>query len=93
MYNGYDFNFKIGNELLTLPITPEELTIKVGSNNKVVTLINEGDINILKCPSLIEFEFDARFPMRKYPYSREPEFFEDYLNKFTELKTSKKSFR
>lgn len=70
MYNGYDFYFKIGNDLLTLPITPSELTITSGSNNKVVTLINEGDINILKSPSLMEIEFDARFPMREYPYSR-----------------------
>ena len=71
MTNGYDFYFKDGSDVLTFPITPSELSIKVGSNNKVVTLINEGDINILKSPALIEVEFEARFPMRKYPYSRE----------------------
>lgn len=70
MINGYDFYFDTPYGLLTLPITPEELTIENGSNNKVVTLINEGDINILKSPSLIEVEFEARFPMRKYPYAR-----------------------
>lgn len=91
-YLGYDFNFKIGRKLLTLPITPSELTIKIGSNNKVVTLINEGDINVLKSPSLTEFVFEARFPMRKYPYSREPENFEYYLNTFTDLKTERTPF-
>lgn len=90
MYNGYDFYFKIGSKLITLPITPAEVTITSGSNNKVVTLINEGDINILKSPSLTEISFDARFPMRKYPYSREVEDFEYYYDEFTKLKTDKK---
>lgn len=90
---GYNFYFSDGSDVLTFPITPSELTIKVGSNNKVVTLIDEGDINILKAPSLIEVEFTARFPMRKYPYSREVSSFQTYMDKFTELKEEKKSFR
>lgn len=90
---GYNFYFKDGSDVLTFPITPSELTIKVGSNNKVITLINEGDINVLKSPSLIEVEFEARFPMRKYPYSREVDSFQSYYDKFKELKEDKKSFR
>lgn len=93
MNNGYDFYFKDGSDLLTFPITPPSLTIKVGSNNKVVNLINEGDVNILKSPSLAEINFTARFPMRKYPFSREVEGFTTYYNFFKELKTKKKSFR
>ncbi len=93
MNNGYTFYIKDGSDVLTFPITPGELNIKVGSNNKVVTLINEGDINILKSPSLIEVEFEARFPMRKYPYSRKVSSFQSYFAKFEELKEQKKSFR
>lgn len=93
MYNGYNFYFKDGSDVLTFPITPSELSIKVGSNNKVVTLISEGDINILKSPSLIEVEFEARFPMRKYPYSREVSNFQTYYDKFKELKEDKRPFR
>ena len=93
MTNGYNFYFKIGEDVLTFPITPPELTIKVGSNNKTVTLINEGDINILKSPSLIEVDFEARFPMRKYPYAREFQNFQIYYDKFKDLKENKKSFR
>lgn len=89
---GYDFYFTIGAEVLTLPITPSSLNMKIGSKNKVVTLINEGDVNILKSPSLVEFEFEARFPMRDYPYSRKALNFEVYMNKFTALKTEKKPF-
>ena len=91
-YLGYEFCFKIGSELIILPITPEKLEMKFGSNNKVVTLINGGDVNILKSPSLAEFEFDARFPMRHYPYARNALNFEAYLTKFNELKSKKKSF-
>lgn len=93
MTNGYNFYFADGSDVLTFPITPGELSIKVGSNNKVVTLINEGDINVLKSPSLTEIEFEARFPMRKYPYSRQVSGFESYFDKFQELKEDKKSFR
>lgn len=90
---GYHFYFQDGSDLLTFPITPGKLTISVGSNNKVITLINEGDINVLKSPSLTEVEFEARFPMRKYPYSRTPHEFIDYFDKFQELKEEKKPFR
>lgn len=90
---GYIFYFQTNSGLLTFPITPGELTIKSGSNNKVVSLINEGDINILKYPSLTEVEFTARFPMRKYPYSREARDFESYLTVFENLKENRESFR
>lgn len=93
MTNGYEFYFKDGSDVLTFPITPSELTISVGSKNKTVTLINEGEINILKSPSLTEVKFEARFPMRQYPYARKFSNFENYWNKFKELKEKKKSFR
>lgn len=94
MKNGYNFYFKYDdNKVLTFPITPGELSIKVGSNNDVINLINEGDINILKSPSLIEVEFEARFPMRQYPYAREYQNFTNYFNVFKELKEKRKSFR
>lgn len=64
--NGY--NVYMGG--LLLPITPSEITISNGSNNKTITLINEGDVNILKSPALTEISFEARFPMRNYPYSK-----------------------
>lgn len=93
MTKGYEFYFDDGSEVLTFPITPSELTIKVGSKNKVITLINEGDINLLKSPSLIEVSFEARFPMRQYPYARSFKNFQTYYDKFKALKEGKKSFR
>ncbi len=93
MTNGYNFYFGIGSNVLTFPITPSELTIKVGSNNKTVSLISGGDINILKSPSLTEVEFDARFPMRQYPYARKFSSFKNYWDTFKELKEKKQAFR
>ena len=93
MTNGYNFYFADGSDLLTFPITPSKLTISVGSNNKTVKLINEGEVNLLKSPSLTEVKFEARFPMRQYPFAREFTSFETYFKKFTELKEGKKSFR
>lgn len=89
MSYGYDFYI----DGLILPITPGELNIKVGSTNEVITLINEGEINILKSPSLIEVSFEARFPMRDYPYSRSPQSFQSYFEHFKALKEGKKPFR
>ncbi len=93
MKYGYNFYFMWNKEVLMFPITPQELRIKVDSKNETITLIDEGDINILKSPALIEVEFDARFPMRQYPYSREVSSFKVYYNKLQELKEQKKSFQ
>lgn len=97
--NNYGYNFYFSEKsneelvLLTFPITPGELTIKAGSKNKTITLINEGDINVLKSPSLVEVEFDARFPMKQYPFARKFTAFQTYWDKFEELKEKKTPFR
>ena len=94
MYNGYEFFFveKTERLLLEFPITPAELTITSGSNNETVRLINGGDINVLKSPSLTEVSFEARFPMRKYPYSRTVFPFQVYVDTLKALKQNKKPF-
>lgn len=89
---GYNFYFSDNGDVMTFPITPSEVSINVGSNNKVINLINGGDINLLKSPSLIEIEFDARFPMRKYPYARDYQSFDTYYSKIKDLKANKKPF-
>ena len=90
---GYHFYFEVNRDVLTFPITPSELKISVGSKNQVITLIGGGDINVLKSPTLVEIEFEARFPMRQYPYAREFKDFQSYYDVFQSLKEDKKSFR
>lgn len=63
------YQFFIGPVLL--PITPSALTVNIDGNNQVVTLINDGEINILHNPKLKEAAFDVLLPTRmsKYPFA------------------------
>ena len=51
------YHFYLGNMLL--PIAPEKFTLKINNANQTYTLINEGEINVLKTPGLTDIEFDA----------------------------------
>lgn len=79
-----------------LPVTPSKLTIKVNNANKTVTLINEGEINILKQAKLTDIEFECDIPQVKQPYAVYPSGFKGagyFLDYFEELKTSGKPFQ
>ena len=62
---GYDFYL---NKCL-LPIAPDKLQIKINNANSKVTLIDEGQINILKKAELTDIEFDCIIPQVKYPFA------------------------
>lgn len=79
-----------------LPIAPHSLSIKIKNQNKTVTLINEGEVNILKMAGLTEIAFDIRIPQTKYPFASYSGGFKgaDYfLNKLERLKTGQSSFQ
>ena len=81
---------------MMLPIPPESLTLKVGNQNKTVNLINTGEVNILKQPSLTEIEFDARLPNVPYPFAAYENGFQradTYLEVLEKCKTEKKKFQ
>ena len=61
------YYFFIGDTML--PIPPEKMSLKVKGKNKTVTLINEGEVNIIKQPGLTEISFDARLPNKRYPFA------------------------
>jgi len=90
--NGYDFYL---NKCL-LPVAPPKLSVKINNANETVTLINEGEINILKKAGLTDIEFECRIPQEKYPFAvyksgfKGADYFLDY---FESLKTSKKPFQ
>ena len=52
--SGYDFYLK----KCLLPIAPPKLSVKINNANETVTLINEGEINILKKAELTDIEFE-----------------------------------
>ena len=53
---------------LLLPIAPAEIKKTVGTRNQVLSLINGGQLNIVKGPELAKFTFEAVFPFQKYPF-------------------------
>lgn len=55
--------------VVPLPVTPGSLNIKTPSKNTTVTLINDGEINILKEQGLREISFEFLLPQQKYPFA------------------------
>ena len=66
-----------------LPVAPSKLQLKIANNNKEATLINDGDINILKEPGLTTIEFDALLPSVNYPFATYKKGFKAGTRKFT----------
>lgn len=62
--SGYDFYL----DKCLLPVTPSKLQIKINNANKTLTLIDEGQINILKTAELTDIEFECDIPQVQYPY-------------------------
>lgn len=54
---------------MQLPVPPAALSTVINGQNKTLTLINEGEINIIKQPGLTEIEFDFLIPHTKYPFA------------------------
>lgn len=78
------------------PIAPEKIQLKINSKNKNLTLINEGEVNILKKTGLTEVIFDLLLPNVKYPFAVYKSGFKsaNYFLKILEhLKTSQNPFK
>jgi len=52
-----------------LPVTPEQLQLKIKNQNKTITLINEGEVNLLKKAGLTDISFKALLPNVNYPFA------------------------
>lgn len=102
---GYDMYFLFtdpngNNTHHRLPITPSALNISVEGNNETVSLINEGEVNLLKSPKLKEISFDALYPMYDhYPFATtygekgEHLKFEEYWTFWNGIMKEKTTFR
>ena len=51
-----------------LPVTPGSITTTYKNQNKTITLINEGEVNIPKSPGLTEYSFKFMLPWCNYPF-------------------------
>lgn len=90
--SGYDFYL----DKCLLPVTPSKLTIKINNTNKTITMIDDGEINILKKAGLTEIGFECLIPQVQYPFAvyksgfKQADFFLEY---FESLKTGNKPFQ
>lgn len=57
------FHFKYKKQAkVTLPVNPEKLQIKVPGKNSTETLVNKGEVTILKLPGLKKISFESFIP-------------------------------
>ena len=88
------YDFYMGK--LLLPVAPKKLQIKVNGNNKAVTLINEGEVNILKTVGLTDIDFEILLPYSEHSFTRYKSGFqpiEYYLKAFEKMKQNREIFQ
>lgn len=78
------YYFYLGKTLL--PVPPQKLQLAINNANQTYTLINDGEINVMKTPGLTDIEFDALLPNVKYPFAI-------YKDRFIRAKTFLEALR
>ncbi|MFF5993470.1 LysM peptidoglycan-binding domain-containing protein [Lysinibacillus sp. KU-BSD001] len=88
------YNFFIDD--VQLPVAPGAMSTSIKNKNETITLMNDGEVNILKKPGLTDIEFEALLPNAQYPFAVYPNGFQPathYLEKLEKLKTSQEPFQ
>ena len=88
------YEFYMGKMLC--PVSPSKLQIKIKGQNKTLTLIDEGEVNILKKSGLTEISFDLLLPNVKYPFATYKSGFENakyFLDQLEKMKTEARPFQ
>ncbi len=84
------------NDVL-FPVAPSKIDEKIEGNNKIVNLINQGEVNVLKSAKLESFKFELLLPNTLYKFGK----YEDeksfknsdyYINILRKLMEDKKPF-
>lgn len=82
-------------EKVLFPVTPGKLTIKVNGTNKTLTLINEGEVNLIKSPGLTDVSTEVLLPtLTEYPFATYTDGFQPpdyYLEKLEAWKQKRKA--
>ncbi len=85
------YDFYIGKMLF--PVCPENVQVQINGRNETVTLINDGEINMLKSAGLTTGAFTLLLPNTPYPWARYAGGFQNakvYLDYLEELKKESK---
>ncbi len=64
----YRFYLKQGQTQFLFPVTPAKLEVKTDNHNQTVSILNIGEVNILKSKGLDEIRFTALFPNHAYSF-------------------------
>ena len=54
---------------MQVPIPPATLRTRIRNRNRVISLVNRGEINILKATGLTEITFKMLLPNANYPFN------------------------
>ncbi len=86
------YEMRIGGVLF--PVTPGKISYRINSKNETITLINGGEVNIIRTPGLTEITVDELLlPVQRYPFARyDGRFYHArwYVEKIEKWKNSKK---
>lgn len=88
------YNFFIDD--VQLPVAPASMSTRINNKNETITLMNEGEVNILRKPGLTDIEFEALLPNVQYPFAIYPGGYQPathYLEKLEKLKVSQEPFQ
>lgn len=88
------YNFFLDD--VQLPVAPPTMSMRINNKNETITLMNEGEVNVLKKPGLTDIEFEAEFPNVKYPFAVYPNGFQPasyFLEHIENLKISQEPFQ
>lgn len=81
-------------DIVLFPVTPGKLQVNINGTNKTITLINEGEVNLIKTPGLTDISTEVLLPaLTEYPFARYPVDFctpDWYLRLLETWKQSKK---
>lgn len=80
---------------LQLPVAPSQMRTRINNKNETITLMDEGEVNVLKKPGLTDIEFEVLLPNVRYPFAVYPNGFQPataYLEKLEQLKVNQLPF-
>ena len=61
------YYFFLGYDML--PVPPEKMSIRIRGKNRTISLINEGEANLIKTPGLTDISFTVLLPNSSYDFS------------------------
>lgn len=81
------------NDVIQLPIPPQEVEVSTGKNNTTFSALTE-ELIIIGNDTLENISFSSFFPSKYYPFSRDRKYLGfEYVNKILSWKSSKKIIR